>query len=254
MLLHAAADTKFTGPFCVPPPGRKGYLFREGSLGAGYYRKDVVRRYCPTAAPPTPGSSIAAAATVPDAEQGRDGEARRMADQQQQNPEGELARQYIRRLLAAPPSMHSVVLSPCGSLLFTSSLGPKDCAIRVWRLLPGGRSITAGRNGSQHSSDGGAALQPELHRTLTGHAAPVLSLALTPDGSLLLSGSHDQTVRVWRTSDWHCLRVLKGHGGGVRALVVAPDARTLYSAAADNTVRVSGCTEGVGCGGGKAGA
>ena len=82
-------------------------------------------------------------------------------------------------------------------------------------------------------------LQPTLFRMLAGHTAPVLSLALSPDGTLLYSGSYDQTIRVWSTADWHCLRVLKGHGGGVRALAVAPDGSALYSAAADNTIRVS---------------
>ena len=139
---------------------------------------------------------------------------------------GAAARRYIQRLLRAPPSMHAALLSPCGVLLYTASLGPRDCSVRVWGLLPGG------------GGDGGP--QPELHRTLHGHTAPVLSLALSPCGGLLLTGSYDQTVRVWSTADWHCLRVLKGHGGGVRAMAVAPDGSTLYSAAADNTIRVRG--------------
>ena len=113
---------------------------------------------------------------------------------------GAAARRYIQRLLRAPPSMHAALLSPCGVLLYTASLGPRDCSVRVWGLLPGG------------GGDGGP--QPELHRTLHGHTAPVLSLALSPCGGLLLTGSYDQTVRVWSTADWHCLRVLKGHGGG----------------------------------------
>lgn len=200
-----------------------------------------MRRLCPTAAQPTSSSSATATAEASGAEQGQQTETEQL-ESRRQSPEGERARQYIRRLLEAPPSMHSVALSPCGSLLFTSSLGPKDSSIRVWRLLPGRRDITAGStSGNGGSTTGCAELQPELHRTLTGHTAPVLSLALTPDGSLLLSGSHDQSIRVWRTADWHCLRVLKGHGGGLRALAVAPDALTLYSAAADNTVRVRCC-------------
>ncbi|EFN54964.1 hypothetical protein CHLNCDRAFT_13365, partial [Chlorella variabilis] len=80
--------------------------------------------------------------------------------------------------------------------------------------------------------------RPQLAHTLVGHTESVLSLALSPAGDLLFSGSYDQTIRVWRTTDWHCLRVLKGHGGGVRALAVAPDGGMLYSAAADNTIRL----------------
>lgn len=233
---HHAFDEVCTSPLT---PGRQGYLFREGSWGSGYYRKDVVRRYCPSAAQPVPGTAAAAPAPAGAGSSTGAGQQRQQQEEAgragpQPDPEGEQARQYIQRLLAMPPSMHSVALGPCGSLLFTSSLGPKDHAVRVWRLLPGGSSITDASTGGR----AGCVPQPELYRTLSGHTAPVLALALTPDGSLLLSGSYDRTIRVWRTADWHCLRVLKGHGGGVRALAVAPDARTLYSAAGDNTLRV----------------
>ena len=92
----------------------------------------------------------------------------------------------------------------------------------------------------QEAGHGAACPQPTLLTELRGHTAPVLSLALSPDGALLYSGSHDYTVRAWATADWRCVRVLKGHGGGVRALAVAPDGGTLYSAAGDNTLRVGG--------------
>ena len=215
---------------------REGYLFRQGALGAGYYRKDVVRRYCASAAAAAvPSSSPAATntcATGSGGGAGASGDASLVGQEQQEQQEQqeaaeEEARQYIQRLLQAPPSMHSVVASTSAGLLFTSSLGPSDSSIRVWQLPTHSR-------GSQ---------QPELHRTLTGHTAPVLSLVLSPDGHLLFSGSYDQTIRVWSTADWHCLRVLKGHGGGVRAVAVAPDGGTLYSAAADNTIRVGACLD-----------
>ncbi len=177
-----------------------------------------MRRYCASAAAESP-------ATPPPEE-----DSSRAAGSSQGQPGGEAARQYIQRLLAAPPSMHSVVADAAAGLLFTSSLGSSDCAARVWRLWdPRGMAGTGGS---------GSLLQPALAHTLSGHTAPVLSLALSPDRRLLFTGSHDYTIRVWSTADWHCLRVLKGHGGGVRALVVAPDGATLYSAAADNTVRV----------------
>ena len=213
---------------------REGYLFRDGVLGRGYYRKDTVRRHCAWAAPVLPAAG-AAAGTLPTADGAADGDTGSQGPQQQQQQQaggGEAARQYIQRLLQAPPNMHSVVADPSRGLLFTASLGPSDCSIRAWRLHQG--------------SSGSRELRAELHRTLTGHTASVLSLALSADGSLLFSGSHDYTVRVWSTADWCCLRTLKGHGGGVRALVAAPDGATLYSAASDNTIRVGGRAMGPG--------
>ena len=228
------------GPAFVAEAGyrghREGYLFRTGALGSGYYRKDVVRRHCPSA------SASASAPPVPATPPPQEEQQQRAREQQEQRGQqasaaggsdgqlsGEAARRYIQRLLRAPPSMHCVAASADGSLLFTASLGPSDSSARVWRL--------------QHSDGGGGSgggVQAQLHRTLTGHTAPVLSLALSPDGALLFTGSHDASVRVWSTADWHCARVLKGHGGGVRALAVAPDGGTLYTAASDNTIRVGG--------------
>jgi WD40 repeat protein len=148
------------------------------------------------------------------------------------------SRRYISAVMRAPPAMHSVVATPDASLLLTSSLGNADAAVRVWRLHWGGQPAVAA--GAAAPSGRPSACLPlvQLHRTLTGHDEAVVSLALSPCGRLLYTGSNDRTVRVWSTADWHCLRVLRGHGGGVKALAPAPDGRVLYSAAADNTIRV----------------
>ena len=41
--------------------------------------------------------------------------------------------------------------------------------------------------------------QPTLLRTLTGHANAVQSVAISPDGQTLVSGSLDKTIKVWGT-------------------------------------------------------
>jgi uncharacterized protein with WD repeat len=66
----------------------------------------------------------------------------------------------------------------------------------------------------------------------------VRSLAFSPDGSLLASGSYDPVVRLWRVNDGSLFKELVGHTGWVRSIVFSPDGNLLATASDDNTVRL----------------
>ena len=61
---------------------------------------------------------------------------------------------------------------------------------------------------------------------LSGHTEGILSLALTPDGTLLVSGSFDDTIRLW---DIQTGRVVKTFHGRAHTLSISPDAITIAS-------------------------
>jgi predicted NACHT family NTPase len=63
-------------------------------------------------------------------------------------------------------------------------------------------------------------------------------VAVAADGRTAVSGSSDQTVRVWDLASGTCRATLQGHTGWVRSVAVAADGRTAVSGSSDQTVRV----------------
>jgi WD40 repeat protein len=71
-----------------------------------------------------------------------------------------------------------------------------------------------------------------------GHGRNVSTIAFSPDGKLLASGSQDRTVRFWNPVSGAELARLEGHGGAVQKLVFSSDGKRLASTGEDGTVVV----------------
>ena len=70
-------------------------------------------------------------------------------------------------------------------------------------------------------------------RTLIGHEEQVWSVAVTPDGRRAVSGSQDETVRVWDLETGNVLHTLTGLGGTVWSVAITPDGRRAVSGSQD---------------------
>ena len=73
---------------------------------------------------------------------------------------------------------------------------------------------------------------------LTGHTWGIHSMALSPDGDTLASGSEDRTIRLWDMYTGAHKQTLNGHTHRVYSVAFSPDGKILASGSDDNTVRL----------------
>ncbi len=74
---------------------------------------------------------------------------------------------------------------------------------------------------------------------LTGNTAPVSSVAFSSDAKRIVSGSADNTLRLWDVTTGQPIGPpLQGHTDGVRSVAFSPDGKSIVSGSADKTLRL----------------
>lgn len=131
-----------------------------------------------------------------------------------------MQRQVAIALSLDDTAAHSLALSQDGQTIVTGSYRK----IKVW--------CTSHLEGVKDFQD----VQPLY--TLMGHSHIVRSLAISGDGKLLVSGSRDQTIKIWHLATGELIRTLKGHQDEVCTISLSPDEQIIASGSADKTIKL----------------
>jgi WD40 repeat protein len=149
--------------------------------------------------------------------------------------------------------INGIAYTPDGKRVVTASA---DGEIRIWEV-PSGKDlgkITGPKEGFLAlalTQDGKKALvacgsacilydlesKKELLR-LAGHTGLVNTLAFSPDGSRILTGSADRTVRLWDGGTGKELRKIEAHAGYVKAVQFTADGASAASVGYDHVNRL----------------
>ncbi len=127
----------------------------------------------------------------------------------------DLGRRTEVQRLDHPTAVNAVAFAPGGTIVY---LGDKDGRIGVWRV-----------------TDSALDRHLPVHDN-AAHDMAVTDIAVSPDGSRLLSAGIDATVRLWDVDTQSELRVLRGHDGPVFAVAFSPDGQRALSAGRDGLV------------------
>lgn len=119
-------------------------------------------------------------------------------------------------------SVYSVAFTPDGKDLVSGSL---DKTIKYWELQ-------APRN-LQSTHKGGV-----CSRTFVGHKDFVLSVASTPDGQWILSGSKDRGVQFWDPRTSQVQLTLQGHKNSVISVAPSPSGGLFATGSGDCKARI----------------
>ncbi|MFM2062804.1 MAG: hypothetical protein RLZZ507_2474 [Cyanobacteriota bacterium] len=110
--------------------------------------------------------------------------------------------------------VNAVAISPQGRTRIAVGLG--NGTVEIWDVLTGTKWASC-----------------------LGHTSSVNSVAFSPDGSMVVSGSLDNTVRLWDAKTGEAIaQPITGHTGSVNSVAFNPDGNTVVSGSKDKTVRL----------------
>ncbi len=134
------------------------------------------------------------------------------------------SKKLLREFKGHTATVHSVAFSPDGKRIVSGSGGDylswspsQDYTLRLWDTASG----------------------KQIGLPLKGHTDAVYSVAFSPDGRHIVSGSADKTVRIWETDSGKPVgKPLRSHADHVRSVAFSSDGKRIVSGSFDKTLRL----------------
>ena len=83
-----------------------------------------------------------------------------------------------------------------------------------------------------------ATFDSRTEHVLIGHTGAVNVTAISPDGKRVVTGSYDNTARLWDASTGAEIAVLKAHTRAINAASFSPDGKRVVTGSDDNTAKI----------------
>ena len=134
---------------------------------------------------------------------------------------------YLKTLKGHTGNVTSLAFSPDGSRIVS---GSTDACLKIWNANTG---VCIKNIEGVIDNSGGNWL-----KNFEGHLSPVSSVAYSPDGKYIVSGSYDGIIKIWDANTGKYLKTLLGGSRTIFSLAFSPDGSRIVSCSVDNTIKI----------------